>query len=106
MLPVPHAVMAEALPCGAARPNPGHTTVTNAIWTETRARGGHSAVPAQFMANKFMHFDKLAKHSAVNREKYVAVLPTLIKEFENRFQDCKKKSWIFFLYLQLHFQST
>jgi len=39
------------------------------------------------MANKFMHFDTLAKHRPMNREEYEAVLFILIKEFENRLQD-------------------
>ena len=44
----------------------------------------------QVMVNNFMHFNTLAKHSPVNSEKYVAFLFILIKDFENRFQDCKK----------------
>ena len=40
---------------------------------------------AQAVANNFMHFDVLAKHSPVNSEKYAALLSVLIKEFENRF---------------------
>ena len=42
-----------------------------------------------------MHFDTLAKHSPVNSKKCAAVLFLLIKEFENRFQDCWKKILIF-----------
>jgi len=37
-----------------------------------------------------MHFDTLHNHSPVNSKKYAAVLSVLIKEFENRFQDCQK----------------
>ena len=65
----------------------------------------NSAVLTQVMANKFIYFDTLARHAPVNSKKYAAVLSVLIKEFENRFQDCKK-SWIFFFFLQLHFQSA
>ena len=45
----------------------------------------------QLMANGVMHFDTLAKHSPVNSKKYEAMFSVLIKEFKNRFQDCKKK---------------
>jgi len=38
-----------------------------------------------------MYFDTLAKHRTVNSKKHVAVLSTVIKEFENKFQDYKKK---------------
>lgn len=38
----------------------------------------------------FMHFDMLAKHSPVNSEKYAALLSVLMKEFENRLQDCQE----------------
>ena len=54
----------------------------------------NSAVLTQVMANKFIYFDTLARHAPVNSKKYAAVLSVLIKEFENRFQDCKKKSSI------------
>ena len=33
----------------------------------------------------------MAKHGALSSKEYAAVLSLLIKEFENRFQDCKKK---------------
>lgn len=50
------------------------------------------------MANKFMDFDTLAKHSPGNSKKHTAiVLSTLIREFETTFQDCRKKSSIFWL---------
>ena len=52
---------------------------------------------AQAVANNFMHFDVLAKHSPVNSEKYAAVLSVLIKEFENRFQDLQKNHHFFFV---------
>ena len=39
------------------------------------------------MANNFMPFHTIAKHSPANSEKYAAVLCILIKEFENGFQD-------------------
>ena len=56
---------------------------------ETRTR---DAVLTQVMANKFMHFDTLPKHGPTNSEEYGAVLPVFIKDFENRCQDCWKKS--------------
>jgi len=43
------------------------------------------AVLTQVMANNCMHFDSLAKYSAVNYEEYAAMLSISIKEFENRF---------------------
>lgn len=42
------------------------------------------------MANNFKHSDISAKHSSVSHEKYAATPAVLIKEFENRFQDCPK----------------
>lgn len=36
-----------------------------------------------------MHFDTLAEHSPVNSKMYAALLSILIKEFKNRFQDCR-----------------
>jgi len=78
-------------------PSPGPIPITqqqpncqcaiNAVRTEIRAQGGHSAVPAQVMANNCMHSDRLAKHSLGNSEKYAAVLSVLMKEFEKWFQD-------------------
>jgi len=60
--------------------------------TETRAqRGQYCAVLTQAMANNCVYFDTLVKHSALNNEEYAAVLFIFIKEFEKRFQDCKKK---------------
>ena len=44
----------------------------------------------QVMANNCLYFDTLAKHSAVNSEKYAAVLSSLMQEFEIGFQDCQK----------------
>lgn len=32
----------------------------------------------------------MLKRSLVNRKKYAAALPIMIKEFENTFQDCQK----------------
>lgn len=46
---------------------------------------------AQVMANSCMHLVMLAKHSPENHGKYAAMLFILIKEFENKFQDCRKK---------------
>ena len=42
----------------------------------------------QVMVNNCICFDTLAKHSPVNSEKGAAMLSVLIKEFENRSQDC------------------
>lgn len=42
------------------------------------------------MASNCMHFDILAKHSALINKEYAVMLSILIKEFENRFQDGKK----------------
>jgi len=75
-----------------------HQWAINTTLAETRPWGGFSAVPTQVMANNCTHFDTLVKHCSVSREKYAAMLSVLIKEFENRFQDCRKKSSIF-LYL-------
>jgi len=50
-----------------------------------------------------MYFDTLAKHIPINSKEYAVMLSLLIKEFENRFQDCKKKK-IINLCLQDHFQ--
>ena len=41
-----------------------------------------------------MNFDALDKHSPMNSKKYAPVLSVLIKEFENGFQECQKKSSI------------
>ena len=69
-----------------------------AVWAEIRAREGLSAVPHEIMANNFVHFDTLAEDSPVNREKYAVVLSVLIKEFENRFQHCKR-NYNFLIYI-------
>jgi len=50
-----------------------------------------SAVLAQGMAGKLMGSETRAAHSSVNSKNYVAMLSVVIKEFENMFQDCKKK---------------
>lgn len=42
-----------------------------------------------------MHFDTLARHSALSSEEYTAMLSRLIKKFENRFQDYKKNQFTF-----------
>lgn len=57
----------------------------------TERRWWERAVITQIMANSCIHFVTLAKHSVVNRSDYAAVLSSLIKEFENQFQDWKKK---------------
>lgn len=78
---------------GSSAPSEPHCSATseqrwpiNAVWAETRALGGSSAV----MANNYMHFDTLAEHSPVNSRRYAAVLSILIKGFEKRIQDCQK----------------
>ena len=82
--------------CPAEEPGPGRTTTKqlwaiSTLWAGTKGRGGCRAVLTAVMANNCMHFDTLAKHSALNNEEYAAVLFIFIKEFEKRFQDCKKK---------------
>lgn len=101
--PLTHVIMAEsALSSPSMHPSfsTTHWCTINLIWAELRAWGGRSAVPAQIMANKFMDFDTLAKHSLVNIKKkyiytyiyiYAAVLSVFKKEFETKFQDCQKK---------------
>ena len=56
----------------------------------------------EVMRNNVICFDALAKHRPVNSRKDAALLFILIKEFENRFQDCKKSN-CFLVSLQLHF---
>lgn len=46
-----------------------------------------------------MHFDTLAKDNHMNSEKYSALLSILIKEFDNKFQDCWKNLFFFFCIL-------
>ena len=64
-----------------AQPSPERTThrsTTATQWctvnTELQLGHGESAVLTQVMANNFMHFDTLAKHSPVNSKKYAAIL--------------------------------
>lgn len=45
---------------------------------------------AQVKTNNAMFFELLAKHSPANREKHVSMPSILIKEFENKFQECQK----------------
>lgn len=52
-------------------------------------------VLAQGMSDKLKGSETLAEHTSVNRENYAAMLSTVIKEFENGFQDSQKKSPIF-----------
>lgn len=42
---------------------------------------------AQVMSNEFMHFDTLAKRSAVHSKTYATLLSVSITEFESKFQD-------------------
>lgn len=101
-LPLPCNIIAAALPTEwlSLRHAPiahqqtnrnNHQCAINAVWTEIRARGRHITVPTQVMANNIMCFDTLVKQSPVNSEKYAALLCILIEEFENRFQDRKKR---------------
>lgn len=53
-----------------------------------RDTGRVQGVMAPIMANDFVHVGTLARHSPMNSETYAAVLGVLIKEFENRFEDC------------------
>ena len=55
------------------------------IWAESRAWRGRSAVLTWVMWRKLMDFD-------------TAVHSVLIKKFENRFQDSKKSSILWFIY--------
>ena len=45
-----------------------------------------------------MHCGTLARHSPVNNEKYAAVFFILLKEFEKKFHDCKKKKKSFYIF--------
>ena len=65
-----------------AQQHPNHLHTINAVWKPRQC----SAVLTPEMANDCMHFDTLAEHRALNSEEFV--LSCLIKEFENRFQDC------------------
>ena len=92
-------------------PTPGvHLSLRNSrcaikgVWAATRVQGEHSAVLTQIIENNCMHFDSLAKQCLVNRKKtnkqtnkktHAAIHSVLIKEPENEFQDCQKKSSYF-----------
>lgn len=74
-----------------AQQHPKRQCTINAVLAETRAWGGQCcAVLTQAMANSCAHFDTVAKHSTLNSKEYTALLSVLIKEFDNRFQDCQK----------------
>lgn len=110
---LPHITMAVALPPQAAWPCPENNchsaTMKHQCFTlsELKSEHGEDALESvQVMANKSMRFDTPAKHSPINRNKHAAVPPILVKKFENKFQECPKKVIHFFVYLQLHFQST
>ena len=75
-----------------------HRCNINLLWAEIRTRGGYNAVLTQVMADKFTDSDTLAKHSPVSSKNYAAVLSVLVKESENRFQDCQNII-IFLVYL-------
>lgn len=68
-------------------------------WAGTGTQG---TALTQVMANKFMAFDTLAKHSTVNSKKHAAVPSVLVEEFENRFQDGQNGSYHCFV-SRLHF---
>lgn len=61
-------------------------------WAGSGTRG---TVLTLVIANKFMVFDTLAKHSPVGSKKHAAVPSVLIEEFENRFQDGQNGSSAF-----------
>lgn len=61
-------------------------------WAGSGTRG---AVLTLVIANKFMVFDTLVKHSPVGSKKHAAVPSVLIEEFENRFQDGQNGSSVF-----------
>jgi len=68
-----------------AQQHPNCQCAIKTVSTESRARGEQCcAVLTQLMANNFMHVVTLAKHRALSREEYEAVLSVLIMEFENR----------------------
>lgn len=71
---------------------PNHRCAVNPMLAEIRTRGEQCCAElTQEMANSCMHCDTLAKHTALSSEKHAVVLSVLMKEFENRFQDSKKK---------------
>ena len=93
--------------CNAAQPSPRHAPISqqqlhiSGLLTLPWLKPGHGEGSVQCQLKLWQistHFDTLVKHCSVSREKYAAMLSVLIKEFENRFQDCRKKSSIF-LYL-------
>lgn len=53
---------------------------------------------SQINENNLMHFSKLSKHGAVNKEKYISFLSDLIHEFETRFQDFRKHDILFIIF--------
>jgi len=79
-LPLPHAIMAAALPQAWHSAPTEHQFTIQPFWAKTRAQAGNGAVLIQVMANRFMDFEVLFKHSPVKREKYAAVLSILIKK--------------------------
>lgn len=50
------------------------------VWAEIRVREECSSVLTQILANNFLHFVTLVKHSPVNSKNYAAVLSAVIKE--------------------------
>jgi len=71
---------------------PNHRCTVNPVLAESRTWGEQCCAElTQEMANSCMHCDTLAKHTALSSEKHAVVLSVLMKEFENRFQDSKKK---------------
>jgi len=93
----------HSLPCTTKAVSP-QSGCRHTLITQQRLNTGQCcAVLTQVMANNCMYFDTLAKHIPINSKEYAVMLSLLIKEFENRFQDCKKKK-IINLCLQDHFQ--
>jgi len=69
-LPLPCTIMAVARPLS-----------TNRRSERYQPHRGTAQCQLIVMADTFMDFDTLARHGAVNREKYAAVFFVLIKEF-------------------------
>jgi len=69
-LSLPHPIMAAARPLS-----------TNQTLERYQPHGGTAQCQLTVMADTFMDFDTLARHGAVNREKYAAVFFVLIQEF-------------------------
>lgn len=94
---LPCAIMAVPPHLSSSRRTPGaqqQPTVGTqlALCWLTSGHGGRQrrAGLTQVTANNHLHFDTQAKHGALISEECAAMLPGLVKEFDDRFQDCKK----------------